>query len=200
MHCMIDIETLGTKADSVILTIGALRFDPNSMEDPTDGLHLYLEVDEQTAAGRSVSDDTVAWWAEQVEEVREDVFREDGRINTLSALDQLSEFVGDSEGVWAQGPTFDMIILEHLYESQGRKAPWRFHKVRDSRTLFSVLGDPRGQFPMAHNALVDCYYQAKGVQICMAQVRRAKESSWSGDVDRQGGSFTQDEYLARIGL
>ena len=200
MHCMIDIETLSTKAESVVLTIGALRFDPNSNVDPTEGLHLYLDVDEQTAAGRSISEDTMAWWSEQAEEVREDVFREDGRTSILPALYQLSEFIGNADGVWAQGPTFDMIILENLYASFNLKAPWKYHRVRDSRTLFSVLGDPRGQFPMAHNALVDCYHQAKGVQICMSQVRRAKESSWEGSVDRQGGSFTQDEYLSRIGL
>lgn len=200
MHCMIDIETLGTKANSVVLTIGALRFDPNSETDPTDGLHLYLDVDEQTAAGRSVSEDTLKWWSEQDEAVRLDVFRADGRSGVKQALDELAKFVADADAVWAQGPTFDMIILEDLYAAFGEKSPWRFHKVRDSRTLFSVLGDPRGQFPLAHNALVDCYHQAKGVQICMAQVRKAKEASWEGSVDRQGGSFTQDEYLARIGL
>lgn len=197
MHCMIDIETLGTKADSVVLTIGALRFDPNSQTDPTDGLHLYLNVDQQTALGRHVSEDTLQWWSEQDEEVRADVFREDGRYGVEDALDMLSAFVKDAEAVWAQGPTFDMIILENLYAQFGRSAPWRYSRVRDSRTLFAVLGDPRGQFPMAHNALVDCYHQAKGIQICLTKLNH---SSWQGEVDRQGGSFTQDEYAARIGL
>lgn len=200
MHCMIDIETLGTKAESVVLTIGALRFDPNSDVDPTDGLHLYLNVDEQTEAGRLVSEDTLQWWSEQAEEVRSDVFREDGRSTVKQALDSLYTFVKDAEAVWAQGPTFDMIILENLYASHGRSAPWRYSKVRDSRTLFAVLGDPRGSFPMAHNALVDCYHQAKGIQLCMAKLRAPANDSWAGQVDRQGGSFTQDEYAARIGL
>lgn len=197
MHCMIDIETLGTKADSAVLTIGALKFDPFNLVDPTNGIHLYLEVDEQTNAGRSVSEDTLKWWGEQDDAVRADVFREEGRSTVKSALDELAEFVKDTDGVWAQGPTFDMVILENLYNGFGRKAPWRFNKVRDSRTIFAVFGDPRGKFDLAHNALVDCYHQAKGVQLCLAKL---KDSSWNGSVDRQGGSFTQEEYLANIGL
>lgn len=197
MHCMLDIETLGTKARSVVLTIGALKFDPNSLADPTEGLHLYLEIDDQTNRGRLISESTLEWWGEQDESVRSDVFREDGRIGVESALDQLAAFVKDADGVWAQGPTFDMVILEDLYETFGKKVPWRFSKVRDSRTIFAVLGDPRGKFELAHNALVDCYHQAKGVQQCLSKIR---SESWNGHVDRQGGSFTQDEYLASIGL
>lgn len=187
MHCMIDIETLGTKADSVVLTIGALRFDPFSDDDPSDGLHLYLEVDEQTRNGRLVSEDTLQWWAEQEEEVRSDVFREDGRSTVKQALDSLHSFVKDADAVWAQGPTFDMVILENLYASYGRSAPWRYSRVRDSRTLFAVLGDPRGSFPMAHNALVDCYHQAKGIQMCLSKLR-------------QGEVYKDTEYAAQIGL
>jgi len=38
-------------------------------------------------------------------------------------------------------------------------------QVRDSRTLFGVHGDPRDKGAKgAHNALIDCYYQAQAVQ------------------------------------
>ena len=53
-HATIDIETLGTSPDTVVLTIGGIKFDP--MAD--DGLHsefyYRVDADEQIEIGRSV--------------------------------------------------------------------------------------------------------------------------------------------------
>ena len=38
-HAMIDLETLGTKPDCVILTLGAIKFDPFTNEEPQSGLY-----------------------------------------------------------------------------------------------------------------------------------------------------------------
>ena len=44
--------------------------------------------------------------------------------------------------------------------------PWNYWQIRDSRTLFNMLPkDPRKDVQMdLHNALADCYFQAKSVQ------------------------------------
>ena len=56
-------------------------------------------------------------------------------------------------------------ILESLYRQSGRPVPWNFWQIRDSRTLFSLKGDPRSEMRLdAHNALADCYFQAIAVQ------------------------------------
>ena len=39
MHGMIDLETLGTSPDTVILTLGAIKFDPYTNVEPSDGLY-----------------------------------------------------------------------------------------------------------------------------------------------------------------
>ena len=59
-----------------------------------------------------------------------------------------------------------MVILENLYRQMKQPIPWNFWQVRDSRTLFSMMPvDPRKAIQTdAHNALADCYYQAKCVQ------------------------------------
>ena len=36
-HAMIDIETLGTMPNSVILSVGAVKFDPFKSHKPHDG-------------------------------------------------------------------------------------------------------------------------------------------------------------------
>jgi hypothetical protein len=34
MDIMLDLETLGTRPDCVILTLGAIKFDPYTLSDP----------------------------------------------------------------------------------------------------------------------------------------------------------------------
>ena len=44
--------------------------------------------------------------------------------------------------------------------------PWNYWQIRDSRTVFNMMPqDPRkGMQTDLHNALADCYYQAKCLQ------------------------------------
>jgi hypothetical protein len=65
---MIDMETLSTSPDCVILTIGAVRFDPRG-EGVVERLELRPTIDEQTEEfNRHIDPDTVAWWGQQSEE------------------------------------------------------------------------------------------------------------------------------------
>lgn len=164
---MIDLETLGTRPDAVILTIGAIKFDPYKHDvEPGPGLYYRLDVDEQIALGRTVDDSTIEWWAQQDPKVRDEALGEGSeRINVLKLKHELNKFLVGAEYIWAQGPAFDIVMLEDLYRSQGWGFPWHFWQIRDSRTLFGVHGDPREKGrDQAHNALMDCYYQAKAVQ------------------------------------
>jgi hypothetical protein len=170
---MIDIETMGTKADCTVLTIGAVQFDPNVPGHMPSTLYLHLDIEEQHALNRSVDADTMTWWATQDAVVRADAFKLYGRVKIVDALAALGAFVLNADTVWSQGPTFDMIILENLYTQMKMPVPWRYSRVRDSRTLFAVLGDQRPvDRSSAHNALSDCIYQAQGVQNCIASITK----------------------------
>lgn len=166
MDVMLDIETLSTRPWSVILTLGAVKFDPWADEvDQTKGLYVRPDVNEQLAMDRHVQEETVAWWGTQTEEVREEALGEEGRTSVNEMLDQLNRFLVGANNIWCQGPAFDIVILEDLYRQVNRPTPWQFWQIRDSRTLFSVHGDPREKNRHgAHNALIDCYYQARAVQ------------------------------------
>ncbi len=163
---MLDIETLSTRPWSVILTLGAVKFSPwDDDVDQTRGLYIRPDVNEQLAMDRHVQEETVTWWGTQTEEVREEALGESGRISIAEMLDQLNRFLVGADNIWCQGPAFDIVILEDLYRQVGRPTPWQFWQIRDSRTLFSVHGDPREKNRHgAHNALIDCYYQARAVQ------------------------------------
>lgn len=166
MDVMLDLETLSTVPNSVILTFGAVKFSPwDGDVDQGQGLYYRLDVDEQLQLNRHVYQGTVDWWSTQPEEIREEALGEDGRISLEKFCNDLNRFLVGIDNIWAQGPAFDIVILEDLYRQLGRPIPWNFWQIRDSRTLFSVHGDPRKKDRLgAHNALIDCYYQARAVQ------------------------------------
>jgi len=162
---MLDLETLGTRPGCVILTLGAVKFDPYTLNDPGPGIYFRVDVDEQTALGREVQEDTLQWWLDQVEDVREEALGEQDRVSLDTMYRDLNRFLVGVNNIWAQGPLFDFAILEHLYRQMGWPTPWHYWQIRDSRTLFGVHGDPRVKGKAGlHNALEDCVSQATAVQ------------------------------------
>ena len=166
MDVMLDLETLSTRPESVILTLGAVKFNPWGEDvDAESGLYLRVNVDEQLQLGRHVQEETIDWWGKQSVEVREEALGETDRVSLEDTTRQLNRFLVGVNNIWCQGPAFDIVILENLYRQLVKPTPWQFWQIRDSRTLFGVHGDPREKDrKAAHNALMDCYYQAIGVQ------------------------------------
>jgi len=165
MDVMLDLETLGTRPECVILTLGAVKFDPFSMKEPGPGLYVRPNVDEQIAKGREVQEDTMLWWMDQSEDVREEALGEEGRISVEQMYKELNRFLVGVNTIWCQGPVFDIAILENLYRQYGWPTPWQFWQISDSRTVFKMHGDPRVKGKVGlHNALEDCVSQATAVQ------------------------------------
>ncbi len=162
---MLDLETLATSPDAVVLTFGAIKFDPFDSSKPMDqGLYMRVNVDEQIALGRRVDEGTVDWWGTQSEEVREEALGETDRVSIEDFTKALNKFVVGATRIWAQGPVFDIVILENLYRQIGKPAPWQYYTIRDSRTLLKALGDDRQGGALLHNALADAVSQAGAVQ------------------------------------
>jgi hypothetical protein len=167
IHAMIDLETLDTGPSATVLTLGAVKFDPYTAKEPYAELYIKLDIDEQGELGRTISNSTLEWWANQDEKIQEEAFSTDGRVSIEETLNQLNKWIVGVDQIWAQGYGFDITMLEDIYRNAGRPIPWNFWQVRDSRTLFGVLKeDPRKKMQQnLHNALEDSRWQAKGVQI-----------------------------------
>ena len=164
MHLMIDLEGLATGPDTTILTIAAQAFDPfgSGYYDQ----HYYARVTLESQENRSIDDGTIAWWATQPEHAREEAFGEQDRIPLDQALDELARLIWHSKLIWAQGPTYDMNILEHAYKSYGKALPWKYYQVRDSRTVFSLWPEQPIP-PTSHHALEDCRRQIGMLQTTL---------------------------------
>ena len=154
---MIDIEGLGTAPEATILTIAAQAFDPLASGYYTDKFY-YARITLESQESRNIDQGTIEWWATQPAIVRDEAFNEQGRIPLDQALDELAKLIWHSNRVWAQGPTYDMTILEHAYKSYGKLQPWKFYRVRDSRTVLSLWPE-RPVPPTSHHALEDCKRQ-----------------------------------------
>lgn len=167
---MLDLETISTRPDATVLTFGACKFNPYTEHDITDGIYFRIDVDEQIALGRHVDEGTIAWWGTQSEDVYAEAFDPRDRITLEKFTQELNRFLVGADCIWAQGPVFDIVILENLYRQMGLPCPWNFWQIRDSRTLLSTLGDPREKNKAGlHNALEDCVSQAQAVQYVYKQ-------------------------------
>ena len=171
-HAMIDLETLATTPDCVVLTIGGVKFDPNTLGESTQPFYYRFNVDEQLDKGRTTSESTFEWWGKQEESVREEALGDGNRTGVLEVLKRLNTWCVGVDTIWCQGPAFDICILENLFRSYDHHVPWPFWKIRDRRTLFGIMpSDPRKEIKFnAHNALEDCKVQALCVQQTISKL------------------------------
>jgi exodeoxyribonuclease VIII len=155
---MVDLEGLGTGPETTILTIAAQEFDP--FERDRFGRDYYVRVTLESQEGRTIEQGTIDWWATQPAAVRDEAFAEDHRVPLQQALEGLHRIMWHARRVWAQGPTYDMNILEHAYKSLAMPLPWKYYAVRDSRTVFGLVPNLE-KYPASHHALEDCRRQCR---------------------------------------
>jgi hypothetical protein len=165
-HAMIDIETLGTEPDCVVLSVGAVKFDPFNSQEPHAKTLWRPNVDQQTVAERSVLDSTLEWWAKQPQHIQDEAFNEEGRMFIAEFMQDLNKYLVGVDKIWCQGPQFDMVILEHLFKQFNHHRGWAFWQIMDCRTVFNMMPvDPRKAIQQnLHSADADAYYQAVCVQ------------------------------------
>tara|TARA_B100000989_G_C19462724_1_gene436944 strand:- start:294 stop:821 length:528 start_codon:yes stop_codon:yes gene_type:complete len=171
IHAMIDLETLSTSPNAVILTVGGVKFDPNTQMKSYSEMYFRVDVDSQTKMGRDVMQDTVDWWSKQPKEISDEAFSDSNRVSLDEMIKSINKFSVGVDVFWCQGPLFDYAILQDIYKQLGHPAPWQYWQIRDSRTLFSLVPrDLNEKRQDLHNALEDCRFQAKKVQKVYRQL------------------------------
>jgi hypothetical protein len=165
----VDLESLGVRPDALILSIGAVAFDPVS---GTVGDPFYMVVDHSKTPLGSISHSTVDWWMNQSEEARAAVFGKDvQRAPLAQALVAFSEYLGFDDSLpdgeypniqlWVRG-NIDPFWLQSAYDGLGLAAPFQFWHWKDQRTWCAefkpFLPERAG---VHHNALDDAEYQAQ---------------------------------------
>jgi hypothetical protein len=138
MDMMIDIETLALTPKAVVLSVGAVAFEKNG--EIVDRFYRVLNTKDQiNIMKREVDPSTQLWWKYQDINAYQEAFNPVRQHITKVLLD-LFKFISEYNPVrvWANSPSFDLIILESLYRDSGYPNPWIYKQPRDVRTIVDI--------------------------------------------------------------
>ena len=169
---MIDMETLAVSPRAVILSLGAVHFDPYG-DRIYDELYFKIDLDDQDKLNREIDPNTIEWWGKQDPAIMEEAFSSDNRIPLIEAVEKFHKFSWGCDKFWSHGATFDLVIIEDLYRQLNKPLPWNYWQLRDTRTLFDLGHDPQMSKESKHDALADARRQAIGVQNIFRKLRNA---------------------------
>lgn len=191
VHCMVDIETMGTSPQSPVISIGAVLFDPRTQ----DSVHALeqraflrrVDISDAIKHSGGVEPDTLKWWLQQDPEAIKELVGDDA-VSLKQAMTEFRQyctsrwpagdelfFSGHSQYpvacmVWANSPNFDCVILEHACKQVGEVFPFKFFQYRDLRTIKDLAWPagpdavPKFASGVKHDARADAVNQALVVQ------------------------------------
>lgn len=182
-HVMVDLETLGTTPGSVILSIGAVEFDPQS-DHMDEKFHAHIDLVDSLRHGFAVKGDTILWWLGQGDDARSGVIR--GQVGALEVDAALHRFAAwclrdglkmKDVTIWGNGASFDNALLSKAYLMRRIDPPWEYWNDRCYRTI-------KGEYPDVklvregthHDALHDAISQAKHLQAIYLSKREHSTS------------------------
>ena len=145
---LFDVETLGKKSDSVILSMAAIYFNPDDKPSPQqmreNAFFAKFDVrDQRYRLKRSMGQSTMDWWKKQCDNVKNASFIpneidcrfEDG----YEAMREWADSKNDTKcWVWARG-NLDQLVLDDIEEQCGLTPIWPFSRWRDVRTAIDFL-------------------------------------------------------------
>jgi hypothetical protein len=170
---MIDLETMSTKPNAAILSIGAVIMDLESLT-LHETFYVNVELSSCVEAGLDCSEATRDWWAlPENREARDQLSKSavplrtalESLANWLVARKSNEHYEWDVKSIrpWSNGASFDIVILESAYASQGWQAPWKFYNhmcYRTMKNLYPEVAKPL-HHGTKHNALDDAITQAR---------------------------------------
>jgi hypothetical protein len=166
---MIDIETLGTDSNCVILSMGAVPFNIETGEISNNRFYQKISLKSSLANGFEINPDTLKWWVNQ----DNNVFKEaiSGKESIEDVLLYFNTFVKENFPkknffTWGNSARFDLGILHHAYRKLNIDVPWQHYYENDVRTLGSRrrdLKDAEIFTGTKHNPVDDCIHQIKYV-------------------------------------
>lgn len=179
---MLDLETLSTDNDAVILQIGAVVFDPVKMI-LAERFVTTISIQSCLDAGLTVSGNTMAFWfGEDLVKARKTVLQQQQTLGwALEAFRgwvfQVAGDDADDHGeapsaiLWAGPARFDLGILRNAYEVLHCIAPWSFRNERCYTTLRHLRPGIERIIPIiAHDALCDAMAQAEHAVLLLRAI------------------------------
>jgi hypothetical protein len=177
-----DVETLGKRSNSVILSMACIYFDPDAKPSPQElrdgAFFAKFDVrDQHNRLGREMGQSTMDWWKKQCENVKIASFKPsqyDERFE--DGYERMREWVKEKNDdkcwVWARG-NLDQLVMDDIEEQIGLTPIFPYSRWRDVRTAIDFLynttdGYVNVDYPgfnsqlhiTKHNPIDDCIFDA----------------------------------------
>lgn len=169
-NIMVDVETLSTTYNAVIIQLAAVKF--SFKNDAVETFCINSTIKSSVDLGLSTTQDTIDWWKKQPKEVLVSVTKDAEPIQAV--IEQFDKFLGnDTKNLvfWANGMNFDFPVIESTYKALSKPVPWKYWNLRDARTVYAVFGLDWKAYPRIgsyHNGLDDCLTQIKALKECLS--------------------------------
>lgn len=172
-HVMIDLETMGLRPTSAILSIGAVHFDHVGV---IDKFYTAISLKSCQAAGLTVDQSTVNWWSKQTDDARKAWDQADAPslYQGMKAFYQWCQRVAADKYLcpWGNGADFDLVLLKNAFDALDVEPPWRYYNHHCFRTMKNVMPvEPPAREGTHHNALDDAIYQVQYLQKILREYR-----------------------------
>ena len=173
MHLVVDLETMNTDNDAIILQIGGALFGTKPFEVIGE-FNVAVSGADCLAHGMTLSWDTLRFWFDQRHDLAENVLFNTTAVPLRMALELFSSWykaMNDRYHIselWSRGPAFDIAILQDAYQRLGMATPWGYRVPSCERTLYRRAEHHGWEQPprtdnQVHDALADARHQAKCV-------------------------------------
>jgi hypothetical protein len=153
-NCVIyDFETLGQdQRKSVVLSMAALAF--NEERFISDNPYTYEELlysakfikfnaqNQVSKYNRTIDKDTLEWWSKQPQEARKSLTPSKDDVLLVELYPFIMDLIddpGNVKKVYTRGNTFDPMFLQYLLEDIGKKDPFPWWSVRDTRSMLEGM-------------------------------------------------------------
>jgi DNA polymerase III epsilon subunit-like protein len=170
MNVMIDLETMSSRPNAAIASIGAVAFDLDKIYEVGDFTRtFYVNVDLNQQSYRHFSGDTIYWWLKQEKAASKQLLCD--LVLPDQALQMFTDWYKSVEGekAWAYGAAFDHVVLQTMFNDRLMQNPIHYRDQLCMRTITRLSSYIRPNIPglVAHNALADCITQTIWLQRCL---------------------------------
>lgn len=193
MSFFLDIETLSTESNTVILSVGMCyaRMDSTYTDLQQDSIFVKFDAKEQVEKyNRITSKDTLDWWSKQPEEAKRiSLYPSSTDVSTVDGINQIKTWMKQyknykQEYVWTRG-SLDQMAFDSLCKSAQQEVISPYWNYKDIRTGIMCLKttEERGYckvkypyndefnydelFKLKHDPKVDC--QIDAIQLIYGQ-------------------------------
>lgn len=162
VHLCWDLETLGKREHSVVLSLGCVPFTLEKHEYFSEyiqkGFYIKFSIEEQMKVfNRTYSQDTIRWWKGQGKEARKLAIEPSSSdVGLKEGINKLCKWIGTTgysyknSYSFSRASNFDFHILEHLIEESAQTTlPFNTWKIRDSLTYIDIFaGNNSGKYDL----------------------------------------------------